>query len=159
KLAGVIGFEALVAPPFTALAALRDALAGTPLALGAQNAHYEKQGAFTGEISVGMLAEFGVRYVILGHSDRRQRVGGTDEAVAKRVAAVQAAGMRPILCVGEMLSERESGRTFDVLARQVTGSLAGADATQAGELVVAYEPVWAIGTGRTATPALAQEAH
>jgi triosephosphate isomerase len=159
KLAGLRDVEAAVAPPFTALEALRDALAGTALALAAQNAHFEKSGAFTGEISVAMLAELGVRYVILGHSERRQLFGESDELVAQKVAAVQAAGLRPILCVGELLVERDAGRTFDVLARQLSGSLATADATRAAELVVAYEPVWAIGTGRSATPALAQEAH
>jgi triosephosphate isomerase len=159
KLAGLRDVEAAVAPPFTALAALRDAFAGTAVSLAAQNAHFEKHGAFTGEISVSMLAELGVRYVILGHSERRQLFGESDELIAKKLAAVQAAGLRPILCVGELLAERESGRTFDVLARQLAGSLASAEAARAAELVVAYEPVWAIGTGRTATPALAQEAH
>jgi triosephosphate isomerase len=159
RLAQIRDVEAAIAPPFTSLAALRDSLAGTPIALAAQNAHFEKQGAFTGEISVAMLAELGVRYVILGHSERRTLFGESDELIAKKVAAVQAAGLRPILCVGELLAERDAGRTFDVLARQLTGSLAGADRARAAELVVAYEPVWAIGTGRTATPAIAQEAH
>ena len=159
KLASLRDVDVAIAPPFTALPALRDALAGTPLALAAQNAHFEKSGAFTGEVSVAMLAELGVRYVILGHSERRQLFGESDELVARKVAAVQAAGLRPILCVGELLVERDAGRTFDVLARQLSGSLASADPARAAELVVAYEPVWAIGTGRTATPALAQEAH
>ena len=158
-LADLRGVEVAVAPPFTALAALQNALAGTAVALAAQNAHFEKSGAFTGEISVAMLAELGVRYVILGHSERRQLFGETDEGIAKKLRAVQAAGLRPILCVGELLAEREAGRTFDVLARQLAGALGGADSAQAVELVVAYEPVWAIGTGRTATPELAQEAH
>jgi len=158
-LAGLRDVEVAVAPPFTALSALRDAFASAPVALAAQNAHFEKSGAFTGEISVGMLAELGCRYVILGHSERRQIFGETDELIAKKLGAVQAAGLRPILCVGELLSERESGRTFAVLARQLAGSLAAADRARAAELVVAYEPVWAIGTGRTATPELAQEAH
>jgi triosephosphate isomerase (TIM) len=159
KLAGLREVEVGVAPPFTALAPLRDALAGTPIALCAQNVHAEKQGAFTGEVSVPMLAELGVRYVIVGHSERRQLFGETDEQIARKVAAVHGAGLRPILCVGELLAERESGRTFDVLARQIAGSLAGCDRSLAPSLVVAYEPVWAIGTGRTATPAIAQEAH
>ncbi|MFI5316134.1 MAG: triose-phosphate isomerase [Myxococcota bacterium] len=159
SLAGLHGVEVAVAPPFTALAALREALGSAPVALTAQNAHFEKSGAFTGEVSVAMLAELGCRYVILGHSERRQIFGETDELVAKKLGAVQAAGLRPILCVGEQLAERESGRTFDVLARQLSGSLAAADRSRAAELVVAYEPVWAIGTGRTATPELAQEAH
>jgi len=159
KLESVRDVEVAVAPPFTALASLRDALAGTRVSLAAQNAHAEKNGAFTGEISVPMLSELGVRYVILGHSERRTLFGETDEQIAKKVAAVQAARLRPILCVGEVLAERESGRTFDVLARQIAGSLASADKSVARDLVVAYEPVWAIGTGRTATPAIAQEAH
>jgi len=158
-LAGLREVEIGIAPPFTALAPLRDALAGTPIALCAQNAHAEKQGAFTGEVAVPMLAELGVRYVIVGHSERRQLFGETDEIVARKLAAVHGAGLRPILCVGELLAERESGRTFDVLARQLAGSLAGSDRALARALVIAYEPVWAIGTGRTATPAIAQEAH
>src|SRR4029077_18878473 len=130
-LSGVRGVEVAVAPPFTALAALQNALAGTPIALAAQNAHFEKSGAFTGEISVGMLAELDVRYVILGHSERRQLFGETDEGIAKKLRAVQGAGMRPILCGGELLAEREAGRTFDVLARQLSGALAGADPAKA----------------------------
>ena len=153
------GVEVAIAPPFTALAALHNALAGTDVALAAQNAHFESHGAFTGETSVAMLAELGCRYVILGHSERRALFGESDAFIAKKVAAVQAAGLRPILCVGESLAEREAGRTFEVVGAQLAGSLARADATKAAELVVAYEPVWAIGTGKTATPALAQEAH
>ncbi|MEX2209167.1 MAG: triose-phosphate isomerase [Myxococcota bacterium] len=158
--------EIAIAPPFTALDALRTALGAPsgalgagPVALAAQNAHFEPKGAFTGEISVGMLAELGCRYVILGHSERRALFGEDDTFIAKKVRAVQAAGLRPILCVGETDAEREAGRTWDVLRSQLQGSLAEADAARASELVVAYEPVWAIGTGKTATPALAQEAH
>ncbi len=159
--------EIAIAPPFTALDALRHALgaqsgplgANSPIALAAQNAHFEAKGAFTGEISIPMLAELGCRYVILGHSERRALFGESDAFIAKKVKAVQAAGLRPILCVGESEAERDAGRTFDVLRTQLTGSLAEADPARAGELVVAYEPVWAIGTGKTATPALAQEAH
>ena len=157
--------EIAIAPPFTALAALRAALGASPvtlaspIALAGQNAHFEAKGAFTGEISVAMLAELGCRYVILGHSERRALFAESDAFIAKKVRSVQAAGLRPILCVGESDAERESGRTFDVLRSQLEGSLAGADAARASELVVAYEPVWAIGTGKTATPALAQEAH
>jgi len=158
-LADVRGVEAAVAPPFTALAALQNALAGTSVALAAQNAHFEKNGAFTGEISVAMLAELGCRYVILGHSERRALFAESDAFIARKVRAVQAAGLRPILCVGESDAEREAGRTFDVLRSQLEGSLAGADAARASELVVAYEPVWAIGTGKTATSAQAQEVH
>ena len=151
--------EIAIAPPFTALAALREALAAGRVALAGQNVHFEAKGAFTGEISVAMLADLGCRYVILGHSERRAIFGETDAFIAKKVRAVQAAGLRPILCVGESLAERESGRTFAVLQGQLEGSLAEVDASRAEEIVVAYEPVWAIGTGKTATPELAQEAH
>jgi triosephosphate isomerase len=159
-VAGVRDVDIAIAPPFTALDALHAVLGpASPIALAAQNAHPEPKGAFTGEISVGMLAELGCRYVILGHSERRALFAESDAFIAQKLRAVQSAGLRPILCVGESLSERESGRTFDVLRRQLEGSLAEADAARAAELVVAYEPVWAIGTGKTATPALAQEAH
>ena len=151
--------EIAIAPPFTALAALGAALRGSRVALAAQNAHFEAKGAFTGEISVAMLADVGCTYVILGHSERRALFGETDAFIARKLRAVQAAGLRPILCVGESLAEREAGRTFDVLRAQLEGSLAEAEAARAAELVVAYEPVWAIGTGKTATPELAQEAH
>ena len=149
--------EAAIAPPYPALAALGAALADGPVALAAQNVHAEPQGAFTGEVSVGMLAELGCRYVIVGHSERRALFGETDEWIAKKLAAVQAAGMRPILCVGESLEQREAGRTEEVVGGQLEASLVGAD--PARELVVAYEPVWAIGTGKTATPEMAQEVH
>lgn len=155
----VTDVEVAIAPPFTALAALRDTLAESRVALAGQNAHFEAKGAFTGEISVAMLADVGCRYVILGHSERRAIFAETDAFIAKKLHAVQAAGLRPILCVGESLAERESGRTFDVLRAQLEGSLAEADSSLASELVVAYEPVWAIGTGKTATPELAQQAH
>ncbi len=151
--------EIAIAPPFTALSALRAALGTSRVALAGQNAHCEAKGAFTGEVSVAMLADTGCRYVILGHSERRAIFGESDAFIAKKVRAVQAAGLRPILCVGESLAEREAGRTFDVLRSQLDGSLAEADASRAAELVVAYEPVWAIGTGKTATPEMAQEAH
>lgn len=155
----VADVEIAIAPPFTALAALGAALRGSPVALAGQNAHFEPKGAFTGEISVEMLAELGCRYVILGHSERRALFGETDGFIARKLRAVQTGGLRPILCVGETLAEREAGRTFDVLKTQLEGSLAEADPARAAEIVVAYEPVWAIGTGKTATPALAQEAH
>jgi triosephosphate isomerase len=151
--------EIAIAPAFTALAALRAALGASRTALAGQNAHFELQGAFTGEISVAMLVDLGCSYVILGHSERRSLFGETDAFIAKKLCAVQTGGLRPILCVGESLAERESGRTFDVLREQLEGSLANADPSRASELVVAYEPVWAIGTGKTATPELAQEAH
>jgi triosephosphate isomerase len=155
----VADVEIAIAPPFTALAALGAALRESGVALAGQNAHFEPKGAFTGEISVEMLAELGCRYVILGHSERRALFGETDAFIARKLRAVQNGGLRPILCVGETLAEREAGRTFEVLRGQLDGSLAESDAARAAELVVAYEPVWAIGTGKTATPELAQDAH
>jgi triosephosphate isomerase len=151
--------EIAIAPPYTALAALGEALAGSNVALAAQNVHDEPKGAFTGEIAVGMLAELGCAWAIVGHSERRQLFGESDAFIARKAAALFAAGLRPIVCVGETLAEREAGRTFAVLETQLAGSLAGLPPGRAAELVIAYEPVWAIGTGRTATPALAQEAH
>ncbi len=153
------GHEVAIAPPFTALAALAKALAGSPVALAAQNVHDERRGAFTGEIAPSMLADVGCQWVIVGHSERRHLFGESDAFVARKVAAVFAAGLRPIVCVGETLDEREANRTFAVLETQLGGSLASVPSGRAAELVIAYEPVWAIGTGRTATPALAQEAH
>jgi triosephosphate isomerase len=120
---------------------------------------HETSGAFTGEISAGMLREFFTRYVVLGHSERRTSFGETDELVNKKVKAALAASLRPILCVGETLEERDAGRVHEVLSRQLKGSLAGLDTDQMLDTVIAYEPVWAIGTGRTATPEQAQEAH
>ena len=152
------GVQVAVAPPFTALAPVAPALRGTPLELAAQNVHWEPQGAFTGEISAAMLADAGCQHVIVGHSERRQLFGETDESVRKKVGAVLAAGMRPIVCVGETLEEREANRTMAVVDRQVRGGLAGLSSELAA-VTVAYEPVWAIGTGRTATAAQAQEVH
>ncbi len=160
-VAGADGRDVVLCPPFTAVAEVARALAGSPLAVGGQDCFWETKGAFTGEVSAPMLRDAGATYVILGHSERRQYFGETDEAVAKKAAAALKAGLVAIVCVGERLEEREAGRTLEVVGRQVAGSLAGlprAD-TEAGRLVVAYEPVWAIGTGRTATPAQAQEVH
>lgn len=151
--------EIAIAPPFTALAALGEALAGSNVALAAQNVHDEAKGAFTGEIAPGMLVDVGCAWGIVGHSERRALFAETDAFIARKAAALFAAGLRPIVCVGETLAEREAGRTFAVLETQLAGSLASVPAARAGELVIAYEPVWAIGTGRTATPATAQEAH
>jgi triosephosphate isomerase (TIM) len=151
--------EVAVAPPFTALAAAGEALRGSKIELAAQNVHAEPQGAFTGEVSAGMLAEAGVRHVIVGHSERRQLFGETDEGVRRKVGAVLGAGMRPIVCVGELLAEREAGRTLEVVGRQVRGALAGLPPAVVAALTVAYEPVWAIGTGKTASSAQAQEVH
>lgn len=151
--------EIVVCPPFTALPAVAPALANSNLQLGAQNVHWEKAGAFTGEIAPAMLTEFGVKYAIVGHSERRQFFGETDAGVNKRAKAALANGLRSIVCVGEMLPEREAGQTEVVVAGQVRGSLAGFTKDEMLETVVAYEPVWAIGTGQTATPAQAQEVH
>jgi triosephosphate isomerase len=153
------GAEVVVAAPFTALAALRDAFAGTPVGLAAQNVHPEPEGAFTGEVSVAMLVDVGCRAVILGHSERRALFGETDAFVARKLAAALAGGLRPIVCVGETLAEREAGRTFEVLAAELEASLAPLGPERADEVALAYEPVWAIGTGRTASPETAQEAH
>lgn len=151
--------EVVLAPPFVALQPLHVALEGAPLQLAAQNCHWESSGAFTGEVSAPMLAELGCAYVIVGHSERRQFFGETDELVNKRARAVRAAGMTPIICVGETLAEREANQTLEVVERQVRGALAGFDAKDVATFVMAYEPVWAIGTGRTATSAQAQEVH
>jgi triosephosphate isomerase len=150
--------QVAIAPAFTALHAVKQVLAGGAVELAAQDVHWEAQGAFTGEVSAPMLAEVGCRHVIVGHSERRQFFGETDESVRKKAGAVLAAGMLPIVCVGETLAEREAGRTLEVVGRQVRGGLAGfGDALAA--ITVAYEPVWAIGTGKTATSAQAQEVH
>ena len=151
--------EIAIAPPFTALAALGAELAGSNVALAAQNVHDEARGAFTGEVAPGMLADVGCAWGIVGHSERRALFGESDAFIARKAAALFAAGIRPIVCVGETLAEREAGRTFAVLETQLAGSLAAVPAERSAELVIAYEPVWAIGTGRTATPAMAQEAH
>ena len=154
------GAEVVIIPPFTALPRLSEIASGMPgVTIGAQNMWHEGSGAFTGEISAGMLREFFTRYVVLGHSERRTIFGETDEIVNKKVKAAHAASLRPILCIGETLAERDAGTHHEVLARQLKGSLAGLDADQMLDTVLAYEPVWAIGTGRTATPEQAQEAH
>jgi len=151
--------DVLIAAPFTALAALGPALAGGPVGLAAQNMHPEDQGAFTGEISAGMLLEVGCTYVVLGHSERRALFGESSDFVAEKLRSAQAAGLTPIVCVGESRDEREAGRTFEVVGRQLEASLAGGDRARADEFVIAYEPVWAIGTGLTASPDQAQEVH
>jgi len=151
--------EVMVAPPFTALEAAARALDGSGIALGAQNVHWEPQGAFTGEISVGMLKAVGCTHVIVGHSERRHLFGETDASVSKKTRAVLHAGMRPVVCVGETLGERDAGRTLEVASAQLHGSLAGVAVEEMGHVVLAYEPVWAIGTGRNATPSQAQEVH
>jgi triosephosphate isomerase len=159
KVAGVDGVEIAIAPPFTALDRAAAVLRGSGIRLAAQNVNAEPGGAFTGEISVAMLEDVGCRYAIVGHSERRVLYGETDASVAAKALALLAAGLRPILCVGESLEEREAGRTGPVIETQLEGSLAGVAADRIDEVVIAYEPIWAIGTGRTATPALAQEVH
>jgi len=151
--------DVVIAPPFTALEALGRALAGSAVALAAQNVHPEEQGAYTGEIAPGMLAHLGCAYAIVGHSERRSLFAETDAFVARKARALLERGIRPIVCVGESLEQREAERTFDVVGAQIDGSLAELDSDRAADVVVAYEPVWAIGTGRTATPAMAQEVH
>jgi len=153
------GREVLIAPPFTALDAAREAIAGTGILLAAQNVHGEDRGAFTGEVSAAMLAEAGCTHVIIGHSERRQYYGETDASVNARLRGALRASLIPIVCVGETLAEREAGSTMAVIERQVRGALAGIDQAGAERCVLAYEPVWAIGTGRTATPDQAQEVH
>jgi triosephosphate isomerase len=156
----VEGVDVLVCPPFTALPAVADELSGSNVMLGAQNVFYEENGAFTGEISPPMLTALGVTHVIVGHSERRQYFGDTDEIVNKKVRAALAQGLNPILCVGETLDEREAGEGWkDLVRRQVTAALDGVGPDDVPRVVVAYEPVWAIGTGRTATPQMAAEAH
>jgi triosephosphate isomerase (TIM) len=153
------GQEIVVCPPFVALRSVQTLLQSDklPIGLGAQNCHPEDEGAFTGEISAPMLARLDVRYVICGHSERRELFAENDEVVNAKVKAVQRHGMRPILCVGEVLDQREAGQAVDVVVGQLRGSLAGVRVPDPEELVVAYEPVWAIGTGRTASAADAQE--
>lgn len=151
--------DVVLAPPTTALDRVGAAIGKSGVALAAQNVNAAAEGAYTGEVSVGMLAELGCRYCIVGHSERRTIYGETNEGVSSKALALLEGGLRPIVCVGESLEEREADRTFEVLGAQLTGSLAGIDAAQVAELVVAYEPVWAIGTGKTATPEMAQEVH
>ncbi len=157
--AGVSDVDVMIAPPFTALAATADALEDSMIALGAQNLHWESEGAFTGEISPSMIRAAGCRYVIIGHSERRQLFGETDQSVNRKVRAALAADLIPVLCIGETEVEREAQQTFSVLDKQVRLGLEGLSLQTPGDLVIAYEPVWAIGTGKTATREQAQEAH
>jgi triosephosphate isomerase len=148
-----------VCPPFPYLMLVGDVLRGSPVALGAQNCYVEREGAFTGEVSPAMLADVGCRYVILGHSERRHKLGETDAFINRKVHAALSAGLEVILCLGETLAERQGGQTESVLSAQLDGSLAGLDAVALARVVLAYEPVWAIGTGQNATPEQAQQAH
>jgi triosephosphate isomerase len=153
------GVEVVVCPPFTALPAAAEVLKGAAVGLGAQNCHWEEQGAFTGEISPAMLAELGCRWVLLGHSERRHLFRETDDEINRKVGAVLRHGMRPVLCVGEMDEERRQGLTFTVVEGQLRAGWAGLSSDDLGRCVLAYEPVWAIGTGVNATPTQATEVH
>jgi triosephosphate isomerase len=159
ELNGVKEVDIVVCPPFTALSDVSKAIIESNIRLGAQNMSEQNYGAFTGEIAAGMLRDLAVRYVILGHSERRQYQKESDALIAKKAAAAHAASLKPIVCVGETLAEREAGRTTAVVESQTRGSLAGLTPQQIEETVIAYEPVWAIGTGKTATSAQAQEVH
>jgi triosephosphate isomerase len=158
-LVDVTGIDIVLCPPFVDLTDVSDALVDHDIALGAQNVFWEDSGAFTGEISAPMLKELGVAYVIIGHSERRQYFHETNETVNKRLRAVLKHGLTPIVCVGENLSQRESNKTFDVIKDHCEGSLRGLSVEEMKGVVMAYEPVWAIGTGKTATPQQAQEVH
>jgi triosephosphate isomerase len=151
--------EIVICPPFTNLAAAVTAAQGSPIRVGAQNIAWAREGAFTGEISGAMIVSTGATYAIVGHSERRQYFGETDATVLKRTQAALAAGLTPIVCVGERLEERESGNTEAVLVRQFQDGIAGLSDAQFAGIVIAYEPVWAIGTGKTATPEIAADAH
>ena len=151
--------EVVIAPPFTALPAVGSALRGTLIQLAAQNIHWADQGAYTGEISPGMLREVGCRYVLIGHSERRHWFKETDSVINQKMQASLRAGLQPVFCIGETLEEREAERVEAVLSRQIREGLQGFSAEQAASGVIAYEPVWAIGTGKTATPEMAQAVH
>ncbi len=151
--------DMVVCPPFTALADIRDVLSESDIGLGAQNLYWEDSGAFTGEVSAPMLKNLGVQYVIIGHSERRQFFGETNETVNKKINAALKHSLLPIVCIGETLEEREKGQTMDVIKTQCEGSLKDLTQEDMGKIILAYEPVWAIGTGKTATPEQAQEVH
>jgi triosephosphate isomerase len=153
------GVEIVVAPPFTAVHAVAEALRSTNIGVAAQNLHWEREGAYTGEVSASMIKDAGAEYVIIGHSERRVLFGETDATVNRKIGAALAAGLTPIVCVGETLEERDGNQTLAVLDRQIEVGLSALTGGQVAELVVAYEPVWAIGTGRNATAAQAEEAH
>lgn len=159
ELNDVVDVDIVVCPVATALSDINDLLGESNIGLGAQNVYWEDSGAYTGEVSVPLLKDIGVRYVIVGHSERRQYFGETDETVNKKIKAVLAHGLTPIVCVGEVLQEREADKTFEVIEKQCTDGLAGFSAEEMEKMVIAYEPVWAIGTGKTATPDQAQEVH
>jgi triosephosphate isomerase len=155
----ITGVDIVIAPPFTALHAAAEAARNSNVCIAGQNLYWEREGAFTGEVSATMIAETGAEYVIVGHSERRTLFGETDASVNRKLAAAFAGGLTPIVCIGETLDQRERNETFSVLDRQIRDGLDGVTSDQLVELVLAYEPVWAIGTGRNATPAQASEAH
>jgi triosephosphate isomerase len=156
---GVTDREIVICPPFVNLTVAIDCAANGRIEIGGQNCFWEKEGAYTGEVAAGMLAALGAKWVLIGHSERRQYFGETDETVMKRTVAALSAGLNPIVCVGERLEERESDRTKDVLKAQFEGGIARLSPEQFEKIVIAYEPVWAIGTGKTATPDIAEDAH
>ncbi len=156
---GVNHCQIVLAPPFTSLSAVAAEISSTPIALAAQNAHWETKGAFTGEISIPMLEDVGCKMVLIGHSERRQYFGETDETVNRRIKAVLKSSLQPIVCIGETLAERESGNHHAIVAQQLAGGLDGLTQQDLLRIILAYEPVWAIGTGRTASPEIAEEMH
>ena len=158
-VSGVRGVEIVLAPPYPSIGAVAQLVHGSGIGVASQNVHFADEGAFTGEVSIRMLQEAGATHCIIGHSERRQYFAETDDAVNRKVRATLAAGLTPILCVGETDPEREGGKTFDVVGRQLAGGTKEIPASMSSRVVVAYEPVWAIGTGKTATPAQAQEVH
>ena len=158
-VAGVSDCDIVIAPPFTSIPAAMEAAKGTKIAISGQDVYWEKEGAFTGQISTAMLAEAGCRYSIVGHSERRQLFGDTNETVFKKTRAALTAGLSPIVCIGELLADREAGRTDTVIETQFKGSVGALTPEEFSRILVAYEPVWAIGTGRTATPEIAAAVH
>jgi triosephosphate isomerase len=159
SVAGAADVDIMIAAAFTALPLVSKAIEGTPIALGAQNMHWEQEGAFTGEISAPMLKSAGCRYVIIGHSERRQYFGETDRDINRKIDSASKAGLIPVFCIGETEAQREEGQTFSILDKQLENGLKGLFSEQLKSLVVAYEPVWAIGTGKTATTEQAQQVH
>ncbi|OGX46846.1 MAG: triose-phosphate isomerase [Omnitrophica WOR_2 bacterium RIFOXYB2_FULL_38_16] len=159
ELSDVDEVDIVVCPVFTSLSAINDVILESNIDMGAQNLYWEDSGAFTGEVSAPLIKDAGCKYVIIGHSERRQFFGETNQTVNKKIKAALASGLLPIVCVGEVLEERETGKTFDVVKTQVTQSLAGFTPDELSKFIIAYEPVWAIGTGKTATPQQAQEVH
>lgn len=159
QAAGVDNADIAICPPACYLDAVSQAIKGSKVALGAQNVYHQPNGAYTGELSAAMLCDLGCRYVILGHSERRHILGEADAEINKKVHVALSAGLIPIVCLGETLAEREAGQTMDIIRCQFAGSLAGVSAEQMARIVIAYEPVWAIGTGKVATPQQAEEVH